>query len=114
MDINEMLDKVDTETKNLMIKACIGVGFSTVEIASRPDLTSEQVERLSNDPDGDVRWTVACRKDLTSEQVERLSNDRHTNVRCAVACRTDLTKEQIQRLSNDPDDVVRWEIQQRK
>jgi hypothetical protein len=56
---------------------------------------------LADDPDPDVRMTVAMKRKCDAALFEKLANDPHMSVRLAVAFNAKTPKEILQRLSRD-------------
>lgn len=78
-------------------------GVVRARAASMPGLPQAVVARLADDPDVNVRCTVARRADLTEAILDDLAWDESSAVRRVVAARADLPARAVERLRCDVD-----------
>lgn len=78
------------------------------QVASRPDLSEAQVDRLAMDRFGDeVRIAVSQRQRLSAKQMNLLVRDQNAKVRASMAQRADLDAESLNQLAGDLEPSVR-------
>lgn len=110
----ERANSPDTDTHDvdrLLDDPVRGVALAA---ARRPDLTPEQLTRLSTHEDVRMRLAASEHRTLPAEALENLCRDRSSEIRRRMAFHnTDLTDEQKIRLSRDRSNYVRMDLAMR-
>jgi hypothetical protein len=75
-------------------------------IASRKDLTDEQVDKLSNSNDYLTKFVIAQNPLIKENHYDRLSSDPDRDIRGALTRNPKISDENLRKLSNDPEFIV--------